>query len=609
LNAPRIARHAPGPSTEPGDTADLELDERRLQVVAEQAAGLRWQIALTAVIVAAIAAAAVPKGLIALWLVSVVASREWRAIALVRMARDRARPIADRLRATVRWNVLIGACNGSAALFMAWLDTTLAAVLTMILVSWGAGAVSTSSTVLRAFVAYAALLFVPTAAMWIVRGSWLGWGVAALVLMFFGVQIRFARRNLETFEESYRIRLENLALAERLASEQEELARARDVAEQANLEKSRFLAAASHDLRQPLQAITLNSGELLRRAGGTLLEPVVADLHRGVEQLGSMLDALLDLSKLDAGAVVARPRRIELRRLLEGTVASLQAAARAKGLALRVDCASGLAAHSDPDLLRRVLVNLLDNALKFTASGEVVASARPVGDAIEIAVHDTGPGIAPADQSRVFDDLVQLPGSAQRMGHGLGLGIVRRVAALLGTQVQLESAPGHGATFRYQVPAATFADFEPGDRPTSIRLAGRRIVLLDDDPMVRGAYANALTGMGAITVTAATIAEACAAVAQVPPDAAVLDHRLAQGERGFDAVARLRALAPGLAIVMLSADSSRALAEQVRALGLPLLRKPIDGETLARTLSGAIDAAASTSPENEVASPTTRSAP
>ena len=220
MNAPRVARHAPGPSTEPGDTADLELDERRLQVVAEQAAGLRWQIALTAVIVAAIAAAAVPKGLIALWLVSVVASREWRAIALVRMARDRARPIADRLLATVRRNALIGACNGSAALFMAWLDTTLAAVLTMILVSWGAGAVSTSSTVLRAFVAYAALLFVPTAAMWIVRGSWLGWGVAALVLMFFGVQIRFARRNLETFEESYRVRLENLALAERLASEQ-----------------------------------------------------------------------------------------------------------------------------------------------------------------------------------------------------------------------------------------------------------------------------------------------------------------------------------------------------------------------------------------------------
>jgi signal transduction histidine kinase/CheY-like chemotaxis protein len=615
-----MADPSPGPvaepAVEPGETpaaasaftTDCELDERRLQVVAEQAAGLRWQIATTAVIVAAIAVAAVPKGLIAMWFVAVVASREWRAHALVRLTRDRTAPIAERLRATVRWNVLIGACNGSAALFMAWLDTTLAAVLTMILVSWGAGAVSTSSTVMRAFVAYAALLFVPTAAMWALQGNWLGWGVATLVLMFFGVQTRFARRNLATFEESYRIRLENLALAQRLAAEQAELAHARDLAEHANLEKSRFLAAASHDLRQPLQAITLNSGELLRRATGTALDPVVADLHLGVEQLGSMLDALLDLSKLDAGAVVARPRRAALRPLLESVAASLQAAARSKGLALRVECPPGLAAHSDPDLLRRMLVNLVDNAIKFTASGEVVAAASLVGDAVEIAVRDTGAGIAPENQARVFDDLVQLPGPARRKGHGLGLGIVRRAAALLGTQVRVESAPGRGSTFRWLVPASHSGETEAKDMPARVSLAGRRVLLLDDDPMVRGAYANALTGMGAVTVTAATIAEACAEVAQVVPDAAVLDHRLAHGERGFDAADRLRALAPGLAIVMLSADSSRALADQARAHGLPLLRKPVDGETLARALAEAIGAAAAAVRRDAMPSPTTRSA-
>jgi signal transduction histidine kinase/CheY-like chemotaxis protein len=616
MSALRIEDLSPGPAAQPGvgpaaapaSSADRELDERRLQVVAEQAAGLRWQIVTTAVVVAAIAAAAVPKGLIALWFVAVVASREWRAHALARMTRDCATPIAQRLHATVRWNVLIGACNGSAALFMGWLDTTLAAALTMLLVSWSAGAVSTSSTVMRAFVAYAAPMFVPMAAMWALQGSWLGWGVATLVLMFFGVQTRFARRNLETFEESYRIRLENLALAQRLAAEQAELAHARDLAEHANLEKSRFLAAASHDLRQPLQAIILNSGELLRRATGTAFDPVVADLHLGVEQLGSMLDALLDLSKLDAGAVVARPRCTALRPLLENVAASLQAAARTKGLALRVECPPSLAAHSDPDLLRRMLVNLVDNAIKFTASGEVVAAASPVGDAVEIAVRDTGTGIAPEDQARVFDDLVQLPGPAQRKGHGLGLGIVRRVAALLGTQVWVESAPGQGSTFRWTVPASRSGEAEAKHMPTTFSLAGRRVLLLDDEPMVRGAYANALAGMGAVTVTAATIAEACAEVAQVVPDAVVLDYRLAHGGRGFDAAARLRALAPGLAIVMLSADSSRALAEQARALGLPLLRKPVDGETLARALANAIGAAAAAAPLDAMPSPTTRRA-
>jgi CheY-like chemotaxis protein len=237
-----------------------------------------------------------------------------------------------------------------------------------------------------------------------------------------------------------------------------------------------------------------------------------------------------------------------------------------------------------------------------------VAAASLVGDAVEIAVRDTGAGIAPENQARVFDDLVQLPGPARRKGHGLGLGIVRRAAALLGTQVRVESAPGRGSTFRWLVPASHSGETEAKDMPARVSLAGRRVLLLDDDPMVRGAYANALTGMGAVTVTAATIAEACAEVAQVVPDAAVLDHRLAHGERGFDAADRLRALAPGLAIVMLSADSSRALADQARAHGLPLLRKPVDGETLARALAEAIGAAAAAVRRDAMPSPTTRSA-
>ena len=214
------------------ESASDELDERRLRVVAEQAVGLRWQILLTATTVTAIVWQSVPAPVVLGWFAAVIAIRELRAAALARMAADSQRPIAERLRATVRWNVLIGACNGSAALFMAWLDPSLDAVLTMILVSWGAGAVSTSATVMRAFLGYASLLFVPTALMWAMSGTWLGLGVATLVLMFFGVQIRFAKRNLETFEESFRIRLENEALALRRNTERSQLAQARDVAVQ-----------------------------------------------------------------------------------------------------------------------------------------------------------------------------------------------------------------------------------------------------------------------------------------------------------------------------------------------------------------------------------------
>lgn len=581
-----------------------ELDERRLQVVAEQAVGLRWQILLTAVVVAAIVWRDVPTPWVLGWFAAVIASREWRAAALARMAADRARPIAARLRATVHWNVLIGACNGSAALFMARLDPTLDAVLTMILVSWGAGAVSTSATVMPAFLAYAGLLFVPTAAMWLAAGGWLGGGVAALVLMFFGVQTRFARRNLQTFEESFGIRAENQALATSLEFERAQLAIARDQAVRANNDKSRFLAGASHDLRQPLQAMALNVGALRHVAMAPDARAIVEVVDSSLEQLHAMLDALLDVSKLDAGVVVAQPQRVQIDRLLTAVMASFGAAAAARRVALHTDCPPGLAVRTDPDLLRRMLANLVDNAIKFSpAGGQVEVRVRTqdpldASDAgVELTVQDSGPGIAPENHRLVFEDLVQLQatgsGTAPAAGHGLGLGIVRRMAELLGVPVELESRLGAGACFRLRLPRAApvGADGCEGngaDAPWS--LAGRCVLVLEDDPMVRGAYLNALGAMGCRVLSAATLDEALAQVDE--PDAVVLDCRLGGGVSGFDAAGRLRAqrsAQPALPIVMVTADTDPAVVEAARRQALPLLRKPVDDQTLGRALAAAIE--------------------
>ena len=574
--------------TAPHKTGADELDELRLQVIAEQAVGLRWQIILTALIVAAIVWRTVPLAAILAWLAAVIVSREVRARALLHMVRDRATPIAARLRSTVRWNLLIGACNGSASLFMLPLDTTLKAVLTMILVSWGAGAVSTSSTVLRAFIAYASLLFVPTALVWLLAGPWLGWGIAALVLMFFGVQIRFARRNLETFEESFRIRLENQTLARSLAAERTELARARDAAVQANREKSRFLAAASHDLRQPLQALTLNSGELGRLPLASDALSIAGEIGTSVEYLRSMLDTLLDLSKLDAGVVVAQPRRVRLDVLASAVAASFRAAAAARGLELRSRCPAGIAVHADPDLLRRMLSNLIDNAIKFTPSGTVDIDVTADEREVEIAVRDSGPGIANEHHGLIFEDLVQLPGDdkSRPQGHGLGLGIVRRAAALLNVKVTVDSAPGRGATFRWRVPRAAAEDSAAAQESSDWSLAGRRVIVLDDDAMVRGAYANALAGTGACARTAATIADALALADDA--DVALVDWRLAEDADGFVAIERLRERRPGLPVVMVTADTGLTIAEAARQQQVALLRKPVDVATLGRALATAI---------------------
>lgn len=572
--------------------ADDELDERRLQVVAEQAGGLRWQIALTGAVVVALVWSAVPALWSLTWLALVLGAREWRAAALRRLVDERQRPIAQRLRATTRLNLLIGAANGSAALFMPRLEPTLDAVLTMILVSWGAGAVSTSSTVMPAFLAYAALVFLPTAALWLAQGGWLGVGIAALVLMFFGVQIRFARRNLETFEQSFRIRLENVQLARQLQAEQAALAAARDAAVKANHEKSHFLAAASHDLRQPLQAVLLNSGALAQRAADADARAIAADIAACVEHLRSMLDGLLDVSKLDAGAVVPQPRGVELARLLDGIAQNARPAARERGVEIEVDAPAALQVRSDPALLRRLIANLLDNAVKFSPRGARVRLAADAADGrATIRVADQGPGIAAADHQRIFEDLVQLPGAPR--GHGLGLGIVRRLAELLGITLALDSAPGRGTVFELGLPLDAAADAPAGaPAPDDLaRLAGKRVLVLDDDPMVRGATLHALGALGCAVEAAADIAAAEARLRDAPvPDALVVDFRLGregEGDDGFAALARLRALRPGLAAVMVSAHADDALAARAREHGIALLRKPVDAATLARALAAA----------------------
>jgi signal transduction histidine kinase/ActR/RegA family two-component response regulator len=580
----------------PPSPADNEIDQRRLEVVVRQGAGLRAQIVLTSTIVAAIAWSEAHTAWLLGWVLAVVAVRELRTASLLRLLERADLPIRQRIRRTVAWNAVIGCANGSAALFMLNLDTTHDALLTMILVSWGAGGVATGATIVPAFLVYGAAMFVPTAAMWLLQGPWLGWGVATLVLMFFGVQIRYARSNCETFEESFRIRLENTALAQRLSEEHIELAAARDAAETANQAKSRFLASASHDLRQPLQALALNSGELARRAQGTAMAPITAEIGRSIDDLCAMLEGLLDISNLDAGSLQSRPRNVDLGTLVEGVAAGFRAAAAAKGLTLTWEAEPGLALKTDPDLLRRALANLTDNAIKFTSQGGVRLAVLRGNDAIQIRVIDSGIGIAPQDQRRVFDELVQLhnPERDRHKGYGLGLSIVRRLVTLLGGEIELQSQAGTGSTFVLrmacappEVAAPGTATETTGNAPPREGIAGLKLLVLDDDARVRGAYANALLGHGCEVSTAASIDAALAAQTQDPPDVAVVDFRLADGANGLQAIERLRDAQPGLVALLCTADTSAEIVAAAASGQVRMLRKPMDEHTLVREIAQA----------------------
>lgn len=588
----RHVTHSDSPSVggSAGRNADL-LGERRLRLVVDHSAALRWQMIAIMLVIAAVARTGVPSHWVLLWLVAAICTREVRAAALVRMVQDTSVPISTRLRRTAHWTLALGVSIGFAALFMLRLDTAFDAVLTMILMSLSAGAVSTTATIHRAFVGFAAALCLPVALMWFLSGGWVGWCVGGMALMFFGVQLRFARQSAQTFEESFGIRLENLELLRQLTEERTLIAIARDSAVQANQSKSRFLAAASHDLRQPLQSLSLNIGALSRMPLDANSRPIAAEIAQSIDALRQMLDALLDISTLDAGTVTPNFQQLPLGRLLSAIGAGFRPAAEAKGLNLSWTCPEGAVVSSDAEMLRRVVSNLIDNAIKFTTQGGVALSVQPNGDRLRLTVSDTGRGIQPADQVRVFEDLTQL-GNPQRnraFGHGLGLGIVRRLVHLLGIEQSIESSVGFGTRFHLDIPRGSpvEADATDSHRPQT-QLTSRRVLVLDDDPAVRSAYEHALRSLGCHVTCCAAVGDALAYAAVGDPEVALVDYRLADHDNGLDAIRRLRGIRPDLAAVIVSADMAPELREAAARLAVPLLRKPVTDATLTSAINDAL---------------------
>ncbi|MDE2275614.1 MAG: hybrid sensor histidine kinase/response regulator, partial [Burkholderiales bacterium] len=543
---------------------DLErYDELRLQVLFGFTSALRWQMVAVGVVVTGVAIdGGCPAPIAGAWLGVMLLVREARAADLRRLAADRSRPIAQRLRRLALGSLALGLTHGAPALAMLVLDRAHAAIVTMILMSLTAGTVSTSFTVTRAFVAYVAAISVPTALVWFWIGGWLGWSTGLLALMFLGVQLRFARQNLQMFEASYRIRLENTELLRDLSAERSRLAQARDAAVQADQAKSRFLAAASHDLRQPLHGLALNSGALARLPLAGEAREIAAEMSAAIEALRQMLDALLDISQLDGAGRAPGLEPIRLDRLLDVVCAGFRAAAEAKGLGLRHEGADGLVVHSSPKDLRRILANLLDNAIKFTTAGAVVLTARPEGAQVLLTVRDSGCGIDPAQHQRVFEDLEQLgnPHRDRARGHGLGLGIVRRLARLLGIECTIESTLGAGTAVHLRLPGADgVLPIVSQAGPSVPSLVARRVLVLDDDQAVREAYGHALRGLGCRVACTGSLDEALAALDREAPEVALVDYRLAGPCDGLQAIDALRQRRPGLAAIVVSADVSPAL--------------------------------------------------
>lgn len=351
---------------------------------------------------------------------------------------------------------------------------------------------------------------------------------------------------------------------------------ARQRAEADDARKLRLLAAASHDLRQPLNAMGLYAQHLLEQSQEPSIRRVSSRLAVSVEQLSRLLQSLLDYTRLTLpGGVQAKPQAFALRPLLERLSGETRREAELQGVELELQCAE-LWVRSDPLLLERVLRNLLNNALRHAQARHVRITAREDAGTLLLEVADDGQGLSAEEQAQVFEEFRQLdnPGRNAERGLGLGLAIVQQLAALLEHPLQLHSSPGQGACFGLRLPLAAAGEWQPRT-PVGAALSGR-ILLLEDDSAGREALSGLLQRWGCQVWACADLPTALQCLGEAAPQLLISDYRLAAAEDGLRAIERLREEAGRmLPALLISADISPELQERCSPAHVTLLGKPL----------------------------------
>ncbi|GAB2492925.1 hybrid sensor histidine kinase/response regulator [Arenimonas alkanexedens] len=362
-------------------------------------------------------------------------------------------------------------------------------------------------------------------------------------------------------------------LEHRVAERTAELAGAKAEAERANRAKTRFLAAVSHDLAQPLNAAHLFVHALSPQLSEQKHQLALANIDGALGSAEALLGGLLDISRLDAGGMAPKPQVFRVDDLILPLAAEFRVLAAEKSLPLdTVGC--GAWVRTDPQLLRRVLQNFLGNAVRYTARGRILIGCRRRGDHIAIEVWDTGPGIAEADQTVIFEEFRRLDRGGQ--GLGLGLAIAERVARLLGLPLKLRSWPGRGTVFSIEVPRAAPAPAPAAlpEPPTPEPPRSRVLVVDNDADVLRGMQAL-LEGWQCEVLAARDGDEALRLVARATPDLVLLDFHLDDHQTGLMLRERLAAVMPARPCVVITADHGLDVREAVAAAGCVLLHKPL----------------------------------
>jgi len=569
------------------ETAPPRLEDQLLLVLGRQAKRVPLPVFLNSLIIAGLAAQYVSPVFWASWIALVAVVLVARIVILPRLPDRTDIQLKDRVRIAIALSLINGIAHGLSLGFFVYLTDFERVLQTLLLAGLCTGSVATTVGYRPIFLGFFLPIFPALFILWAWSpGSdsayWINFSVAVLAAVFGGVLLALANDSFKLFRDSFNLGTQKDELNLQLRSALVE-------ADAAARAKTRFLAAASHDLRQPLHTLTFYGAALAMRPLDPKSREIAEQMDVAVQTLASQFNALLDISRLDAGVVKVNPTTVRLSNLLERIRTEFEPLAQERGLGLSVVCDGDAKTFVDEALLERVVVNLLSNALKYTEEGQVGIRVTREQDAWILAVHDTGKGIPPDELEHIFEEFYQLtnPHRDRKEGFGLGLSIVKRTLGLLNLDWKIESEVGSGTTFTLTLPSSVESIKQDSLVDDDISLAGLKILAVDDEVEVAFGTKTLLEEMGCDVMIASGTDEAVEAARTQKPDVLLVDFRLRDDDTGLATVNTVREIYPGLPAIMISGDTAPDRIREANDAGLELLHKPVVVDILKRAIAGA----------------------
>jgi signal transduction histidine kinase/CheY-like chemotaxis protein len=455
------------------------------------------------------------------------------------------------------------------------------------MIAAGLAIVAISGMYRPAGVAMALSIYLPFIVWSILYGHFQHWILVVGMAMYFGMMVVWSKGLLSSLVRSMCLRHENDDLVR-------ELQVAKIKAEIANVEKSRFLAAASHDLRQPMQALILFVGNLRQQWGSREAVKILDHIENSMDAMRALFDALLSISHLDSGGVQPRFRGFAIQDFLSRIESEFSAECDSKPLRFVV-WPSDIWVDSDPVLLERILTNLVSNAVKYTPpGGGLLVGCRKRGGRAQLQVWDTGLGISTEHHEAIFSEFFQLnnPERDRNKGLGLGLAIAQRLALVIGAQLELRSVPGRGSVFRVSVPLfdskSILAEPVSTSENDTARLNGLQLAFVDDEPSICQAIGDMCRPWGVEVVIGNDLEALLQKLGERRPDAVLSDYRLHDGRTGFELIEALRARWPDEAeipAILLTGDTEADYSGVAHLRSVQVVYKPVSSATLKSLLT------------------------